>query len=187
MDRLSRPMVACGIGLLLASTGCRATRNEVPPGRPFTKDGQQRKAIEFSSEGHPVNASAASPAMSSNLGGSNLASGIGASSSRPDARNFGAPPGSYGPPGTAGLGQPPSLTDPATSRASGMPDAMPPAGLPPLSSPPVGAPPALGSPPAPDLQIAPPSASRPAPSQVVLPPLDAPGAMGTPDQLPSPN
>ena len=182
MDRLSRPFVACGFGLLLASIGCRATRNEVPPGRPFSKDGQQRRAIEFSSEGHPVNAAAAAPTMpGSNMGGSNLASGIGASSARPDATNFGAPPGSYGPPGTAGLGQPPSLTDPAASRASAMPEAMPPVGLPPLGSPPVGAPPG------PDLQVPPPSASRPAPSQVLQPPMDSPGTMGSPDQLPSPN
>ncbi len=181
MDRHSRPFVALGLSLLLAGTGCKATGPEVPPGRPFSKDGQQRKAIEFSSDGHPVNASASSPAMPSNLGGSNLASGIGAGTSRPDAMNFGAPPGSYGPPGTAGLGQPPSLTDSAASRASAMPEPMPPVGLPPLSAPPIGAPPG------PDLNVAPPSASRPAPSQVVQPPMDTRGSMGTPDQLPSPN
>ena len=180
MDRLPRPMVACGLGLLLMAAGCRSTRPEVPPGRPFTKDGQQRKAIEFSSDGHPVSAAASSNFMPSNLGGSNLASGIGAGGSRPDGAAFGAPPGSYGPPGTSGLGQPSSPSDPATSRTSGPPAEMPPAALPKMDGPPVGLPPA------PDLNVSPSPDPRPAPNQVIQAPMDKPGAMGTPDQLPSP-
>jgi hypothetical protein len=171
MDRLPRSFVACGLGLLLTSAGCKATRPEVPPGRQFTKDGQQRPAITFSSDGHPASAAASTNFMPNNLGGSNLASGIGSGGSRPDGAAFGAPPGSYGPPGTAGAGQPPNLTDPATSRASNPPAGM----LPPLDSPPV-----------PDLNVNQPPSARPVPNQVIQAPMDKPGSMGTPDQMPSP-
>ena len=58
MDRLSRKLAASALGLLLVAPGCRMTRPEVPPGRPYANDGRQRKAIEFSSEGHPVNGAA---------------------------------------------------------------------------------------------------------------------------------
>ncbi len=160
MDRLNRSFVACGLGLMLAATGCRTTKPEVPPGRPFAKDGQQRKAIEFSSDGHPLNGAATANFMPNNLGGSNMASGIGAGGSRPDASAFGAPPGAYGPPGTAGMGQPGTI-DPATSRASDAPAEMPPASLP-----------------APEPA---PASSSPTPL-----PLDKPGSMGAPDQAPSP-
>ena len=188
MDRLPRSFVACslglGLGLLLAATGCKATRPEVPPGRPFAKDGQQRKAIEFSSDGHPVSAAASSNFMPNNLGGSNLASGIGSGSSRPDGAAFGAPPGAYGPPGTAGM---PGSTDPATVRASEtLPqmDAPPSVAMPPVvQSPPAGSPPTT-----PDLNVSqPPREARPTPNPVIPGPLDAPGSMGTPDQMPSPN
>ncbi len=134
MDRLTRPFVACGLGLLLATTGCKSTRNEVPPGRPFAKDGQQRKAIEFSSNGHPISAAATANFMPNNLGGSNLASGIGSSGSRPDGAAFGGPPGAYGAPGTSGMAQP-GTGDPSTSRASGGSLEMPPPpGLPPAGN-----------------------------------------------------
>ena len=184
MDRLPRWFVACGLGLLLAAAGCKSTHPEVPPGRPFAKDGQQRQAISFSSEGHPSSAAASTNFMPNNLGGSNLASGIGSGGSRPDAAAFGAPMGSYGPPGTAGAAadQPPNLNDPATTRASSPPAMMPPPGLPPLDSPPAGAPPA------PDLNVRPTPTPRPQPPNQVIPvPMDKPGAMGTPDQVPSPN
>ena len=177
MDRLSRPFVAFGLGMLLAAAGCKATHSEVPPGRPFAKDGQQRKAIEFSSDGHPTNGVAAANFSPNNLGGSNLGAGIGAKGSRPDAVAFGAPPGAFGPPGTAGMSQPPNLNDPATSRASLAPPSMP---L--LDSPPAGAPPG------PDLNVSQPRATRPdAPNQVIQAPMETPGAMGAPDQMPSPN
>src|SRR4051812_11307623 len=100
MDRLPRSLAAYGLGLLLTSSGCRSTRPEVPPGRPFANDGRQRKAIEFSSEGHPVSAAASTNFMPNNVGGSNLASGIGAGTSHPDPSALGVPPGAYGGPGT---------------------------------------------------------------------------------------
>jgi hypothetical protein len=179
MDRLPRSVIACGLGLLLAATGCRSTRVEVPPGRPFTKDGQQRPAIEFSSGGHPVSAAAsANFTPNGNLGGSNMAAGIGSSTVRPEGANFGAPPGAYGPPGTAGMAQP-GTSDPSTSRASTAPMAMPPAGMPPLDSPPATMP---------DLNVGPPPRleGSEAPNPVVVPPADKPGTMGAPDQMPSP-
>jgi hypothetical protein len=176
MDRLPRPFVACGLGLLLAASGCRATRTEVPPGRPFAGDGQQRKAIEFSSDGHPV--SAAGNFMPNNLGGSNIASGIGSSGGRPDGSALGGPPGAYGPPGTSGLPQP-GTADPATSRASGAPAEMPPPGLPPLETPPAGAPTA------PNLNVTQPRELEPMPNQVIIPPSDNQGTMGSSNQPPS--
>jgi hypothetical protein len=192
MDRLPRPFVACGLGLLLAVAGCKATRPEVPPGRPFAKDGQQRKAIEFSSDGHPASASASNNFMPNNLGGSNLASGIGAGGTRPDGTSFGAPPGAYGPPGTAGMAQPPGLNDPSTIPASGSPAEIPSSGLPKMDPPPVMSPPSAVAPPAaslpgPDLSVSPPREARPVPNQVIQGPMNTPGAMGTPDQTPSPN
>jgi hypothetical protein len=174
MDRLPRPFVACGLGLLMAAAGCRATRTEVPPGRPFATDGNQKKAIEFSSEGHPISAAAGPAAMPNNLGGSNMASGIGSSGGRPDGAAFGAPPGAYGAPGSA------PTADAATTRASGGPLGTPPTSLPPLDPPPGG--PAA----APDLNVAPARELQPMPSQTVVPPIDTPGSMGSPNQAPSP-
>jgi hypothetical protein len=184
MDRFPRTLAACGLGVLMAAAGCRSTRPEVPPGRPFANDGRQRKAIEFSSEGHPVRADAAVgyPPTGGAGGVTSLANGIGTGASRPDPAAFGAPPGAYGGPGTSGLGQPPSLT-PATSDPAAMPAAMPP---PPSTSPTTNSPPA-GLPPAPMLEVAPPSLSTPAPNQVIQGPPDTPGKMGRPDQMPSPN
>jgi hypothetical protein len=57
---------------------------------------------------------------------------------------------------------------------------MPPAGLPPLEMP------AAGSSSAPDLPVTPSRELQPMPSQTVIPPNDTPGAMGTPNQGPSP-
>jgi hypothetical protein len=181
MDRLPRSIVACGLGLLLSAVGCKSTRPEVPPGRPITKDGQPRQAITFSSDGHAPGAAASTNFMPNGLGGSNLASGIGSGGSRPDGTAFGAPSGAYGPPGTSGAAQPPNLNDPAAIRASSPAASMPPPSLPPLDSPPAGLPPA------PDLGVSPSPGSRPAPNPIIQAPMDKPGTMGTPDQMPSPN
>jgi hypothetical protein len=186
MDRLPRTVSALGLGLLLTAPGCRSTRPEVPPGRPFANDGKQRKAIEFSSEPPPINAAASTNFMPGNTGGSNLAAGIGSKANRPDATAFGAPPGAYGPPGSSVLGQPPALDQPPVDPAA-MPAATsePPA---PAGSPPVGLPPEaeLNLTP-PSLATPPPTQAAPPPSQVIQPPMDIPGVMGRPDQVPSPN
>jgi hypothetical protein len=155
MDRLPRPVVARGVcvGLFLAVAGCRATRTEVPPGRPYANDGQQRKAIEFSSEGHPMSGAATTNLMPAALGG---------------------PPGAYGPPGTAGMGQP-GTGDASTTRASGGSLGTAPADLPPL-----------GSPPGPDLNIPQTRQVAPMDSQTIAPSNDNPGTMGSPSAPPSP-
>ncbi len=176
MDRLPRPFFACGLGLILAATGCKATRPEVPPGRPFANNGQQRKAIEFSSDGHPLSAGATTNFMPTDPAGGNLASGIGSRGNRPDGSAFGAPPGAYGPPGTSGLAQP-GTADPASSRASSPPAEMPPGSLPAMEAPPAAAP---------ETEVPTPRGDRPAPNPIILPPSDKPGAMGVPDQMPSP-
>lgn len=177
MDRLPRTLAAFGLGLLLTAAGCRSTRPEVPPGRAFEKDGRQRKAISFSQEdGHPVSAAASANFMPNNTGGSNLAAGIGAGASRPDPSAFGAPPASYGAPGSSGLGQPPSL-----GQAPSDPAAIPAALAPPDSPAPAGLPPA------PELNVGPPPAASTVPNQVIQAPMDQPGVMGRPDQMPSPN
>jgi hypothetical protein len=186
MDRLPRPRVAFGLCLLLSAAGCKSTRPEVPPGRPFTKDGQQRQAISFSSDPHPANGAASTNIMPENVGGTNLAAGIGSRGARPDGSAFGAPPAAYGPPGTSGSNQPPNLNDPAMTRASNGPSPMPPAGMPPLGMPPLD-PPQSGASAAPDLDARPSQATRGVPNQVIQAPMDKPGTMGTPDQMPSPN
>ncbi len=171
MDRLPRTFVALGFGLLMTATGCRSTRPEVPPGRGHDKDGIQRKAIEFSSDGHPVGGAASTNFGPNDAGNSRLARGIDAGV-RPSAGAFGAPSGLLGPPGTSGAAQPPA----------GMPSVgMPPAAMPPADLPPTGTPPGA------DPNLAPPRSLEAAPNQVIQAPMDKPGAMGRPDQMPSPN
>lgn len=179
MDRLPRTFVTLGLGLLLAGSGCRATRNEVPPGRPYAKDGQQRKAIEFSSDGHPLTGAATANFTPGGANAGGLAAGIGSSTSRPDGSAYGGAPGAYGGPGTSGLAQPGSF-DPSTTPASGGSLGTPPTGVPPLAMPPPGASPA------PDMGSSPRGEVQPMPSQTVIPPIDNPGAMGSPNQAPSP-
>ncbi len=173
MDRLHRKFAGCAFGLLLVSPGCKMTRPEVPPSRPYANDGRQRKAIEFSTEGHPVNGAATANFQPyNNAGGSNLAAGIGAGAARPDASAFGAPGGAYGPPGTAGLGRPPGLDEPRTDDSSATPAATePPSGMPPTM---------------PDLNVPPTREASPAPNPVIQPPAGGRGRMGTGDQMPSP-
>jgi hypothetical protein len=162
MDRLPRLLAACGLGLLLTSSGCRSTRNnEVPPGRPYSSDGRQRKPIEFSSEGHPINGATTAvfqPDVTPNM---KPGSGVGAGGRNAGSTPFGAIPGpAYGGPGTAGLGEPPTPSAPAPAELT----------------------PASDSPASPELSVEPPSMS-----QTVAPSLDTPGTMGRPGDLPSPN
>jgi hypothetical protein len=188
MDRFARPFLVCGLGLFLASSGCRSTKPEVPPGRPFAKDGQQRQAIQFSSEAHPPTAQGSAPYMPANLGGSNIAAGIGTPGGRPDGMSYGGPEAAYGPPGSAGAQpSPTSLGDPSTIRASTNPSASipltgtPPPGAPPLNLPPLGSP-SGGSAPStlPDLNVTPPREAPPVGSQANPDSNDKPGALPNP-------
>ncbi len=204
MDRLPRQFfVACALGLLAVGTGCRSTRPEVPPGRPFAPDGRQRKAIEFSSDGHPMSAAATANIMPDTAnGGSKLAQGIDAGS-RPDGGSYSGVPGGYGPPGTSGrkgdpgLGQPPKLDSPPLDDPGAIPASMGPAPMPnPLAPAPMMAPkppPPSDAPAMPDPMPAPAPTAGPAPassepgsrSQTIQSPLPQ-GRMGGLDQLPSP-
>lgn len=191
MDRLNRSMtlMACGCGLLLAATGCRSTRPEVPPGRPYSRDGRQQAPIGFSTDPHPLNGAAGANIMPD--AGSKLAARAG----RPDmAPILGQSSGQLGPPGTTGREEAPGV--PGIGRTSPAGDAMVlPAGAPDLPRPSISplpgrtsAPPPAGDPSATlPADVAPlPEPDAPS-SQVVQPALDAPGQMGRAGDPPSPN
>ena len=183
MDRLTRSLAFCGFGLVLTLTasGCRMTRPEVPPGRPYAKDGRQRQAIDFSSDGHPVNGAATTNMMPDSSGGK-LAQGIGTGATRPDVSPLlGGTGGSFGPPGTGGR---------STARESTAPgdDSLLPAGSAPLPRPSIepspdsspSSPTTLPPDAEPKPEIAPP------PSQTVQPSPNASSRMGGNNGFPSP-
>ncbi len=148
MDRHTLTLASCGFMLLLASSGCRSTRSEVPPGRPYTSDGRQMPpgSTLFSSDAHPM----AGNALSNTPGGLPGAPGAlpGAPGGQPGStgqfgtpgpgasNNWGAPTGNaYGPPGTAGVAPlqasrpalmpPPSAAPPSSSPAAAPPSTLP--------------------------------------------------------------
>lgn len=123
MDRLDRTLIGCGLWLVVAAVGCRSTKPEVPPGRPYTSDGRQVPPIEFSSD----------PRGTSGPGTSMLPGAPGSSQygtpSPATAGNYGAPTGNaYGPPGTsigsdpmpAGAGYPGAGSEPTSMPSSGL-------------------------------------------------------------------
>src|SRR4051794_6033897 len=114
MDRPYRSLfVAGGLGLILAASGCRSPRAEVPPGRQYMNDGRQVPPVGFSSTPH-------SPA-SAGLPGDPTMPGNGTSTP------YSTPPSSmsgYGAPTSHGYGAPStSSTVPGapTSSSSSMP------------------------------------------------------------------
>ena len=196
MDRLPCSIAAIGLGLLLVAPGCRSTRPEVPPSRPYSDDGRQRAPIAFSSEGHPMNGAATARLTPDTAGNTKLADGVGAGTGRPDVGGLlGGAEGSFGPPGTSGRGES------AGKVATGLPDArvpddeaVLPAGAPRLprqSIDPYPSP--VQATPATDPAAAPPPAAEmPAevaapPGQAVVPELEGAGRMGSGNDLPSPN
>ena len=159
MDRPRKTLVVCALGLFSLASGCRSIRNEVPPARPYTNDGRQRKPIDFSSEGHPINGAATAvlqPNITPNMRpGQSIGTGRDGGSTP-----YGILPGpAYGAPGTSGLGEPPMPTTPAPGPSA-----------------------TLEPPTAPELSV-PPSVSQTVPPALELPA----GAMGRPSDLPSPN
>ena len=137
MDRLRRILaggtLAMMLGTVVAASGCRSTRNEVPPGPKYPTTGEP-SAAGFNSAPHPYNAlsspyatnpsiaGAGQPGMSGSpgLGSSTPGSGMdamppgmgsGASPSGlgtplPGSPGMGQPtPNAYGPPGTSGIGR----------------------------------------------------------------------------------
>ena len=182
MDRLPRTLAACGLGLLAG----RRRLPEHPPRSPAGPPVRQRRpaAARRSSSAPRATRSARRPRPTScptTLGGSNLAAGHrrGRLAARPGRLR--GPAGRLrrrrGPPASASR---PAWTRPRPTRPRCPPPPAP-AGLPPLA-PPAG----LAARPRPRRRPRP-EASRPTPNQVIQPPMDAPGAMGRPDQMPSPN
>jgi hypothetical protein len=57
MDRHSRVLAggcfAVMMGLVVAAGGCRSTRNDVPPGRPYSTTGGGPPPVGFNSDPHP--------------------------------------------------------------------------------------------------------------------------------------
>ena len=65
MDRLKLTLAGCGLAVLLAGTGCRNLRSEVPPGRAYGSEAGQTQTppVGFSSDPHPaLNPAGAAPA-----------------------------------------------------------------------------------------------------------------------------
>lgn len=136
MDRLRRILaggtLAMMLGTVVAASGCRSMRDQVPPGPSYSTTGEASGAAGFNSAPHPYNAmnspystnpttaGAGQPGMlgSPGLGGGSTPGGAmdgmppglapgGSQSSlgtpMPGSPGMGQPtPNSYGPPGTSG-------------------------------------------------------------------------------------
>lgn len=116
--RITKLAVIGGM-LAISSVGCRSTRNEVPPGRPYQTVGNP-PTVGFSSEPHQ-NAGQGMAGLYGNRGGG-AAISDGAGSPRPgdvvlgtptqNTTNLGVPSDhQYGAPGTAGSAGTPTLGD----------------------------------------------------------------------------
>lgn len=116
MDRPHLIVPLRGLGLIilsaaLGSAGCRSTRSEVPPGKPYQTTGGAPPSVGFSNEPHPSTA-AGMAALYGNGGpgalsrdGKGTASGDDLTFGTPTSgsSNLGAPTDNrFGPPGTAG-------------------------------------------------------------------------------------
>ena len=108
MDRLSKTLAGCGLALLATAAGCRATRDEVPPGRAFRNDGKADRGAEFSTQPHP----GPTPSLGNQIGGTPGNRVSGPVTLPPPGDAFGIPPdGKYGAPGNSGLGPAPALSN----------------------------------------------------------------------------
>jgi hypothetical protein len=135
MDRLKRVLaggaLAMTFGTVVAASGCRSTRNEVPPGPKYSNTGDASSSLGFNSAPHQynglgANSPYANPSVPGQPGttGSPAVLGGGAPGSATDpalppsmgasGSSYGTPtpnggmgqptPGLYGPPGTSGIG-----------------------------------------------------------------------------------
>jgi hypothetical protein len=116
MDRLKHTTPARNLSLLLVvlsliPAGCKSTKSEVPPGRPYQTTGAP-PSIGFSSDAHPSTAGGMA-GLYGNKGPGSFADDVQSSAApsrditygmpAPGATNFGAPTDNlYGRPGTAG-------------------------------------------------------------------------------------
>ncbi len=115
--RLLSSSVLMSTGLLATvalSSGCRSTRSEVPPGKPYARTGEQPPSVGFSAEPHPANAGGMNPVANIGPGGMVDDRLAGSASGQTAEPLYGTPtPGSkgvelptanrYGPPGTSGV------------------------------------------------------------------------------------
>jgi hypothetical protein len=134
MDRLRRVLtggtlvIVCGT--VIAASGCRSTRNEVPLGKPYSTTGGAPPTIGFNSDPHPnaaigagmyPNTTPGQPGMTApgappSMGGPDATYSSGGSS----ANQFGTPPPSAGQ-----LGVPPGIGRNAASMGAGIPGSDP--------------------------------------------------------------
>jgi hypothetical protein len=89
------------------AAGCRSTRSEVPPGKPYARTGEAPPTVGFSSQPHP---GALGMPGSTNIGPGGMADDPLAATQpqygtpTPGSRGVTLPTGNrYGPPGTSGL------------------------------------------------------------------------------------
>jgi hypothetical protein len=120
MDRLRRILaggtLAMMLGTVVAASGCRSMRNEVPPGPKYSTTGEPSSS-GFNSAPHPYNALSNPYANNPAMGGGaqpGLSGSPGLSGTTPGSSTDGMPPGlgsggsSLGTPlpGSPGMGQP---------------------------------------------------------------------------------
>jgi hypothetical protein len=121
--RLAGSVALLAGGILLASAGCRSTRSEVPPGKPYQTTGGTPPTVGFSQEPRPSTATGMAGLFGNRAPGALVPDGRGSSGGMADVQygtptpgsaNLGAPTDhQYGPPGTAGTdGSSPGGTSP---------------------------------------------------------------------------
>jgi hypothetical protein len=130
MDRLRRVLtggtLVMMLGTVVAASGCRSLRNEVPPGKPYSTTGGTPPSVGFNSDPHP-NAAVGAGMYPNTMPGQPGMSGPGVTpgTTGPDATysaggssasQFGTPP-----PSTNQFGVPPGIGRNAASMTPGVP------------------------------------------------------------------
>lgn len=113
MGRLNRGMLGGGLALIVAATGCRSPRSDVPPGPPIAKESTLPEPVGFGSDPHANNL----PPINQAGFGTNQGS----------ATNPFNTPGAGTPPGTFG-GNPSRMAMPSRPNLSTAPAQAPAAG-----------------------------------------------------------
>ena len=122
MDRLRRVLaggaMALTLGTVVAASGCRSMRDQVPPGPKYSTTGEPSSSVGFNSAPHPYNGMGSAygnpsvpgqPGMtgSSGLGGGATGSATGSAADGLPGLGTGGSSSSYGtPPPSGGLGTP---------------------------------------------------------------------------------
>ncbi len=129
MDRLIRALLAGRLallagGLIVSLGGCRSTRSEVPPGKPYQTTGTP-PTVGFSSEPHPSTAAGMAGLYGNKGPGGLVPDGRGTTSSGSDViyGTVGQAPGSLGTP-TDHRYAAPGTSPSSPSGSAGMADAL---------------------------------------------------------------